>query len=138
MVISEWPSIICTERRSAPCERRCVAKEWRRLCGETSCLMPAARVASLMICQNRSRVIPLPRFVTKRVLQRLPFKISGRDDSRYDSMASFAGIPKGIRRSFSPFPKTRTKQDKMLQLVTGNVTSSVTRNPVEYKSCNMV
>ena len=37
----EWPRSACTERKSAPFERRSVAKEWRRVCGVTFLPMPA-------------------------------------------------------------------------------------------------
>src|SRR5574340_523129 len=38
-----WPSMLCTERISAPFLNRSVANEWRRVWGETFFTMPARR-----------------------------------------------------------------------------------------------
>src|SRR6187399_906378 len=38
--MSEWPSIACTARRSAPCSSRWVAKLWRRTCVDTGADAP--------------------------------------------------------------------------------------------------
>ena len=45
------PSSSCTTRRSAPPSRRCVAKEWRSVCGETRPLSPAEAAARFTAVQ---------------------------------------------------------------------------------------
>ena len=101
------------------------------MCGEMALLMPAACAASLMICQKRSLVMARPRLLTKRILLRLPLRISGRALLRYCSTISRAGAPKGMSRSLLPLPITLTKQDERLQAARGMETSSVTLMPVE-------
>ena len=39
MEISEWPSICCSERRSAPLSNKCVANACLRICGDTRALI---------------------------------------------------------------------------------------------------
>ena len=62
--MSAWPNIAWTDRKSAPPCNRCVANEWRSMCGEgigdSSPL--AARARSSF--QNPCRVIGVPRRVT--------------------------------------------------------------------------
>ncbi len=40
--MSAWPSIVCTERMSAPFINKSVAKLWRKVCGDTCLVMPAS------------------------------------------------------------------------------------------------
>ena len=63
--MSTCPSMACTARRSAPRSTKCVAKEWRSLCGEMCLRMPAARAWASMIFQKLCRVIRRPSRVKK-------------------------------------------------------------------------
>jgi hypothetical protein len=54
-------SISWTARRSAPPSSRCVANEWRKVCGCTSFLTPAFLAYAWTIFQIAMRVIGLPR-----------------------------------------------------------------------------
>ncbi len=47
--MSLWPRRDWTERMSAPFIKRSVAKLWRKVCGETCLVMPAARAYFLTI-----------------------------------------------------------------------------------------
>ena len=49
---ASWPSSSCTTRRSAPPSSRCVAKEWRRVCGETPPAVPRASQPIQPIAQS--------------------------------------------------------------------------------------
>src|SRR5438309_13781 len=64
--MSEWPSINCTERRSAPFSSRCVANECRSTCGEMCALIPACRAYLTIFIQNDCRDIGRLRLVRKR------------------------------------------------------------------------
>jgi len=44
---SLWPSCVCTVRISAPLCSKCVAKEWRKVCGVTCLLICASKAAFL-------------------------------------------------------------------------------------------
>ena len=99
--------------------------------GEMVLLIPDTVAVSLTICQNLALLIGFAREVTNTKFDFLPFRIKGRACSMYDSIASFATLAKGTKRSLSPLPITLRNPALKLQATIGSVTSSVTRNPVE-------
>src|SRR5439155_650364 len=49
--MSAWPSMACTERRSAPPSSRWLAKECRNTCGDTRRVTPAVRAAQRTVAE---------------------------------------------------------------------------------------
>ncbi|MNJ77653.1 hypothetical protein D3C77_752020 [compost metagenome] len=81
--MSAWPSSICTTRRSAPWFSRCVAKAWRKTCGDSGAWMSASNAYFFTNCQNAWRDMASARPVMNSASLWRPAASSRRAVFRY-------------------------------------------------------
>ena len=137
--MSACPRSSCTTRRSAPPLNKCVANEWRNLCGCTPC-SPDKSAYLRTICQTATRSIGLPlKDRNSRKWSRPSRKRAndGRVSFRYSSIATIAGSPTGTMRCLFPFPITTTQPSVALKSFIFREPTSLARKPEAYITSSM-
>ena len=129
--MSSCPSISWMARRLAPPFSRAVAKEWRRVCGETVFSMPASRAVFFIIISIMVRVRCAPRRF-RNTYSSSPGLMFMTLRSYIHFFISFrALLDMGTRRSLPPLPTMRRQCFFLKMSAKRSVTSSLTRRPQE-------
>ena len=98
--MSTWPSMACTERRSAPRSSRWLANEWRRVCGETAAPDPRP-----------------PRGTPDQPPERLPRQAAARTvEEERCALAPHEPRAHGARVAPHPLERLRARRDEALAI----------------------
>ena len=133
--MSEWPSIFCTDLRSAPPSRRCVAKLCLIVCGVR--LIPAIFPSFLSACQNLCLVIGAPLFDRKRQGDCLFLSSRGLSSWIYFFIFSEARRFIGTTLSFEPLPMTLMNPPSKFMSLNFIAITSLALRPEEYNSSSI-